>query len=128
MLGRPGSNSCQFGAAMSGDEQTLRNICRQFRVVGVTIREHKGIQVDDQPQSQALDGGAEEWLRRIAVGRSMATVPNPIAFALVAMGFAQKTASGQFEATEVGRAYLDAQGIAWAAAHRDRAGPRRRYR
>jgi hypothetical protein len=113
---------------MSGDEHTLRNIRRQFRVVGVTIHTHKGIQVDDQRQSQALDGGAEEWLRRIAVGRSLATVPNPIAFALVAMGFAEKTASGHFEVTAVGRAYLDAQGIASVASHRDRAGPRRRYK
>jgi hypothetical protein len=67
----------------------------------------------DNLQGDVLDGGAKEWLRRIALGRSMATIPESIAFALAAMGFAQKTAGGRFEATSVGRVYLDVQGIAY---------------
>jgi hypothetical protein len=76
--------------------------------------------MDDQAPLHLLDGGAEEWLRRIAVGRSMTTVPDSIAFALVAMGFAQKSAAGYFEATAAGRAYLDAQGIPHVPVHRKR--------
>lgn len=67
--------------------------------------------MDDQTQHAFLDGGAEEWLRRIALGRAPVTVPDTIAFALAAIGFAHKTAAGRLEATESGRAYLDARGI-----------------
>jgi hypothetical protein len=59
-----------------------------------------------------VDGGAaEEWLRRIAVGRPLGAVPDAIAFALVAVGFAQKTPEGGFAATEAGKEYLTARGI-----------------
>jgi hypothetical protein len=78
-------------------------------------------------QSHFLDGGAEEWLRRIAVGPAPANVPDPVAFALVAMGFAAKTAEGKFEVTPEGRAHLDAQGIAHGTP-RDRPGRRRSVR
>ena len=58
-----------------------------------------------------LDGGPEEWLRRIALSRSLAMVPEHIAVALVAVGFAERAADGALTATPAGRAYLDAQGI-----------------
>jgi hypothetical protein len=73
-----------------------------------------------------VNGEAEEWLRRIAVGRSLANVPDGIAFALAAMGFVQRTGAASFEATPNGRAHLEARGIAHMASHRDRA-PKRRF-
>ena len=58
-----------------------------------------------------LDGGPEEWLRRIALSRSLAVVPDHIAVALVAIGFAERIADGALTATPAGRAHLDARGI-----------------
>jgi hypothetical protein len=66
---------------------------------------------NEEEPSRGLEGGAEEWLRRIAVGRSPATVPDAIAFALVAVGFAQKAPDGAFSVTEAGKEYLTARGI-----------------
>jgi hypothetical protein len=66
---------------------------------------------DEGKQSPSLEGGAEEWLRRIAVGRSLETVPDAVAFALVAVGFAQKAADGTFSVTDAGMEYLNARGI-----------------
>jgi hypothetical protein len=86
-----------------------------------------GHPVDSEHDSHFLSGGAEEWLRRIALGPAMARVPDPIAFALVAMGFAQRTEAGAFEATAAGRAYLDAQGIAHRPAPRYRHWDRRHF-
>jgi hypothetical protein len=67
--------------------------------------------MDEGKQAPPLQGGAEEWLRRIAVTRSLVTVPDAIAFALVAVGFAQKAPDGGFCATEAGEEYLTARGI-----------------
>lgn len=67
--------------------------------------------MDDGKRYPSLEGGAEEWLRRIAVGRSLETVPDAVAFALVAVGFAQKTLDGGFAVTEAGKEYLTARGI-----------------
>jgi hypothetical protein len=67
--------------------------------------------MDEGNERASLEGGAEEWLRRIAVGRSLETVPDAVAFALVAMGFAQKTPDGGFSVTEAGKDYLSARGI-----------------
>ncbi len=67
--------------------------------------------MDEGKEHPSLEGGAEEWLRRIAVGRSLETVPDAVAFALVAMGFAQKTPDGGFSVTEAGKDYLSARGI-----------------
>jgi hypothetical protein len=61
-----------------------------------------------EAHSSPLEG---EWLRRIAVGRSLASVPDAIASALVAKGFAQKGPDGVFFATEAGKEYLTARGI-----------------
>jgi hypothetical protein len=58
-----------------------------------------------------IGNGPEEWLRRIALSRSVAMVPEHIAVALVAVGFAERAADGALTATPAGRAYLDAQGI-----------------
>ena len=58
-----------------------------------------------------LDGEPEEWLRRIALSRSLAMVPDHIAAALVAIGFAERSADGALTATSAGRAHLDARGI-----------------
>jgi hypothetical protein len=66
---------------------------------------------NETEQSTPLDGGAEEWLRRIAVGRWVETVPNASAFALAALGLVQKDPEGGFSATEVGMTYLTARGI-----------------
>ena len=59
-----------------------------------------------------LDGGPEEWLRRIALGRPALTgVPDNIAVALLAIGFADRKADGSLSATRAGRTHLDARGI-----------------
>ncbi len=81
----------------------------------------------EQPlRALSVNGEAEEWLRRIAIGRSLANVPDGIAFALAAMGFVQRTAVGSFEATAAGRAHLEGRGIIHVPSHRDR-NPKRRY-
>jgi hypothetical protein len=64
----------------------------------------------DDPETH-VDGGPEEWFRRIALSRSLAMVPNHIAAALVAIGFAERTGDGALTATPAGRAHLDARGI-----------------
>jgi hypothetical protein len=82
---------------------------------------------DAQPvRSLHVNGEAEEWLRRIAIGRSIANVPDGIAFALAAMGFVRRTAGGLFEATSSGRTHLEERGIMHMASHRDRT-PKRRF-
>ena len=58
-----------------------------------------------------MDGGPEEWLRRIAVSQSLAIVPDEVAAALVAIGFAQRIDDGSLTATAAGRVHLDARGI-----------------
>jgi hypothetical protein len=84
--------------------------------------------MDGEQTARALrvNGEAEEWLRRIAIGRSLANVPDGIAFALAAMGFIERTAVGSFHATATGRAHLEGRGIAHMPSHRDR-NPKRRY-
>jgi hypothetical protein len=67
--------------------------------------------MDEGKLAPPLEGGAEEWLRRIVVTQSLVTVPDTIAFALVAVGFVQKTPDGGFSATEAGEEYLSARGI-----------------
>ena len=62
-----------------------------------------------------LDAGPEEWLRRIARSRSLAIVPDHIAVALIALGFAQRLGDGSLVATAAGRDHLHARGIAFAA-------------
>ena len=63
-------------------------------------------------QISLSDGGAaEEWLRRIALGRPLTAVPDAIASTLLSVGFAQKTPDGNFAATEAGKDYLIARGI-----------------
>ena len=58
-----------------------------------------------------LDGGPEEWLRRIARGGSLVGVPDNAAIALLAIGFAEREGDGTLSATEAGIAHLDARGI-----------------
>jgi hypothetical protein len=61
-------------------------------------------------QVSHLDGGPEEWLRRIAVGRPFVGVPDNVAVALLAVGFAARRADGSLSATKAGRSHLDACG------------------
>jgi threonine/homoserine/homoserine lactone efflux protein len=63
-------------------------------------------------QEQQLTGAPEEWLRRIAVSQSLAIVPGPTAFVLVAAGLAERDHGGSLVMTAAGRVYLDARGIA----------------
>jgi hypothetical protein len=65
-----------------------------------------------------LTGTAQEWLRRIALNRPLVSVPNPIAIALIAIGFAQRFADGSLVATAAGRVHLDTRGIAHVVALR----------
>ena len=58
-----------------------------------------------------LDGGPEEWLRRIARGGALVGVPDNAAIALLAIGFAERGADGTLSATEAGKTHLDARGI-----------------
>ena len=58
-----------------------------------------------------LDGGPEEWLRRIARGGSLMGVPDNAAIALLAIGFAEREGDGTLSATEAGIAHLAARGI-----------------
>jgi hypothetical protein len=67
-----------------------------------------------------LAGGAEEWLRRMALNQSPAIAPEAIAFALVACGFAERAQDGSFAATTAGRAYLEARGIETVVVRRKR--------
>ena len=67
-----------------------------------------------------LDSGPEEWLRRIALSRSLAIVSDQVAVALIAVGFAKRGADGSLTATVAGRAHLDVRGIAFATVGRKR--------
>jgi hypothetical protein len=60
-----------------------------------------------------LDGSPEEWLRRIALGRSFVAggIPDNVALALLALGFAARKADGSLSATETGKSHLVARGI-----------------
>src|SRR5205085_7375546 len=58
---------------------------------------------DVMEQVSHLDGGPEEWLRRIAGNRSFSGVPDHVAAALLAIGFAARKADGSLSATEAGR-------------------------
>jgi hypothetical protein len=62
-------------------------------------------------QVSHLDGGPEEWLRRIAVGRRFVGVPDNVAVALLAIGFAARKEDGSLSATEAGKSHLNARGI-----------------
>ena len=72
-------------------------------------------------QVSHLDGGPEEWLRRIAVGRPFVGVPDNVAVALLAIGFAARKEDGSLSATEAGKSHLNARGIPirWPEARRD---------
>jgi len=59
-----------------------------------------------------LTGAAQEWLRRIALNRPLVSVPNPVALALIAIGFVQRFADGSLAATAAGRVHLDTRGMA----------------
>ena len=63
-------------------------------------------------QASHVGSGAEEWLRRIAVDHSFTGVPDNVAVALLAIGFAARKADGSLSATEAGRTHLHACGIA----------------
>jgi hypothetical protein len=67
-----------------------------------------------------LAGGSEEWLRRLAVGRSRVIVPEDIALALTAAGLAERSAWGVLTPTADGKAYLDLRGLRYVAARRSR--------
>jgi hypothetical protein len=62
--------------------------------------------------AQTLNGAAQEWLRRIALNRARAIVPEPVAIGLIGMGYAARFADGSLAATAAGRAHLDMRGIA----------------
>jgi hypothetical protein len=71
--------------------------------------------MDNEPN---LSGASQEWLRRIALNRSLAAVPDPVAVSLVAIGYAQRFADGSLAATAAGRGHLDARGLAHVVAYR----------
>src|ERR1700688_4634038 len=63
-----------------------------------------------------LTGGAQEWLRRIALNRPFVIVPDAVAVVLTDIGFMERFADGSLAATAAGRAYLDSRGIVHAVA------------
>jgi hypothetical protein len=73
-------------------------------------------------QPLQLDGGPEEWLRRIARSRSFVTgrIPDNVALALVSIGFAARQADGSLSATEAGKTHLVARGIPFHRGGRSR--------
>jgi uncharacterized protein YaiI (UPF0178 family) len=73
-----------------------------------------------------LTGGAQEWLRRIALNRPLAIVPDAVAVVLIDIGFAQRSSDGSLAVTDSGGAYLDSRGIARVAAFRKSAFSMRR--
>jgi hypothetical protein len=64
---------------------------------------------------------SEDWLRRIALSRSLAVVPDSIASELVASGLAQRFPEGTLAATAAGRQYLDERGISTLVTYEKRA-------
>ena len=71
-------------------------------------------------QVSHLDGGPEEWLRRIAGNRSFSGVPDNVAVALLAIGFAARKDDGSLSATQAGRTHLAARGIPCGSRRRAR--------
>jgi hypothetical protein len=71
------------------------------------------------PQQQ-IDGEPEEWLRRIALSRSLALVPDRIAVALIALGFARRSDDGSLTVTDAGATHLRERGIPLSERRRDR--------
>jgi hypothetical protein len=62
----------------------------------------------------------EEWLRRVALGRSLVVVPDAIASALIAAGLAHRFPAGTLAVTAAGRQYLEERGIATLVIHSKR--------
>jgi hypothetical protein len=66
----------------------------------------------------SLTGGAQEWLRRIALNRPLAIVPDAVAVVLIDIGFVGRSSDGSLAVTDSGGAYLDSRGIARVVASR----------
>jgi hypothetical protein len=63
-----------------------------------------------------LTGSAQEWLRRMALNRPLAIVPDTVAVVLIDIGFVERLSDGSLAATASGRAHLDSWGIAHVGA------------
>jgi len=67
-----------------------------------------------------LGAYAEEWLRRLALSRSLAVLPETVAANLVAAGLAKRESDESLKATAGGNAYLFERGIATKVTHAKR--------